>query len=518
MNIMQHRYIKPQYTPEIIDQLHPCEIFVFGSNITGHHIGGAAKTAYNKFGAIWGKGTGIQGHSYAIPTMHGSVETIRPYVKEFIRFAAENKHLVFLVTKIGCGIAGFSDKDIAPLFAEAIFHDNIVLPKSFVSIIDKLKLSDKYSKFEDRERELQKQNPYMAGTLSHGIWERTQHFDLLWEYYDYCDWHKFFEKYSMENEFMRCTDVIDNQMHHQINKDCIFRLYWSAVFPANKLILIEQCHYYKGELMNPFRSNKKILWDYEKCWIDLCLKTPDKLASYLDIYINYGFENLCPNDGVPMSMKALLLNRWLNSKASTSNIELFINWYEETDYTNTSEHIVIDDLFDKGNLDFIFFWKHTENKEEISKACLSQWSKSYFTVDGIHYNCAEQYMMAEKARLMKDEYTRQRILSETDPHEIKKLGKEVQNFNEEVWRRHRMDIVIKGNFYKFMANKSLRDYLLSTGNKILVEASPYDTIWGIGMKEECAEIRNPRLWKGQNLLGFALMEVRSRLKKLYLKI
>lgn len=82
--------------------------------------------------------------------------------------------------------------------------------------------------------------------------------------------------------------------------------------------------------------------------------------------------------------------------------------------------------------------------------------------------------MAEKARLMKDEYTRQRILSETDPHEIKKLGKEVQNFNEEVWRRHRMDIVIKGNFYKFMANKSLRDYLLSTGNKILVEASPYD--------------------------------------------
>ena len=118
-------------TPEFITQLEPNEVFVFGSNLRGMHGGGAAYVAYRKFGAVMGQGVGLQGQSYAIPTMQGGVETIRPYVDEFIEFAKQNQHLTFLVTRIGCGIAGFTDDEIAPLFAEAHNVKNIVLPKGW---------------------------------------------------------------------------------------------------------------------------------------------------------------------------------------------------------------------------------------------------------------------------------------------------------------------------------------------------------------------------------------------------
>lgn len=120
------------FTPERISELKENEVFVFGSNLHGAHGGGAARLAYNRFGAVWGQGVGLQGQSYAIPTMQGGVETIRPYVDEFVRFARENTHLTFLVTKIGCGIAGFREEEIAPLFREAIDVQNIILPKEFV--------------------------------------------------------------------------------------------------------------------------------------------------------------------------------------------------------------------------------------------------------------------------------------------------------------------------------------------------------------------------------------------------
>ena len=102
----------------------------------------------------------------------------------------------------------------------------------------------------------------------------------------------------------------------------------------------------------------------------------------------------------------------------------------------------------------------------------------------------------------------------SDPKEIKALGREVRNFDESIWQNYRMEIVITGNLHKFMDNEDLREFLLSTGDKILVEASPYDTVWGIGMKEDDPDCRNPRLWKGENLLGFALMDVREKLSKM----
>ena len=126
-----------EYTPERIAQLGEDEVFVFGSNLEGMHGGGAARTAYQRFGAVWGEGVGHHGQSYAIPTMHGGVEQIRPYVDEFVEYARENAHLRFLVTRIGCGIAGFRDEQIAPLFSEALNCSNIILPREFVEAIEK---------------------------------------------------------------------------------------------------------------------------------------------------------------------------------------------------------------------------------------------------------------------------------------------------------------------------------------------------------------------------------------------
>lgn len=122
-------------TPENITELKPNEIFVFGSNLAGLHGGGAARIARLKFGAVWGQGVGLQGQCYAIPTMHGGVRHIQPYVDEFIIFAEEHPEMNFLVTRIGCGIAGFKDEEIAPLFARAKDLENLWLPKSFRSVL-----------------------------------------------------------------------------------------------------------------------------------------------------------------------------------------------------------------------------------------------------------------------------------------------------------------------------------------------------------------------------------------------
>ena len=124
-----------EFTPERITELKPNEIFVFGSNLAGSHGGGAARLAYNRFGAIWGQGVGLQGQSYAIPTMQGGVETIKPFVDKFIEFARLHPEHKFLVTRIGCGIAAFTPNEIAPLFNDAIDVENVILPKDFVDVL-----------------------------------------------------------------------------------------------------------------------------------------------------------------------------------------------------------------------------------------------------------------------------------------------------------------------------------------------------------------------------------------------
>lgn len=133
-----------RYTPENISSLGKDEVFVFGSNLAGRHNGGAARVAYERFGAIMGQGVGMQGQSFAIPTMQGGVETIKPYVDDFIALAREWDQTTFYVTRIGCGIAGFKDEQIAPLFIDALDMYNVRLPKSFVDVLKSGKYAESY--------------------------------------------------------------------------------------------------------------------------------------------------------------------------------------------------------------------------------------------------------------------------------------------------------------------------------------------------------------------------------------
>jgi len=162
---------------------------------------------------------------------------------------------------------------------------------------------------------------------------------------------------------------------------------------------------------------------------------------------------------------------------------------------------------------FIFFWSHQPRRDgKIGKSCLSQWWPSPFEVGGITYPTAEHYMMAGKASLFGDEETLEKILMIPDPRIAKRLGRSVRGFDEDLWQAHRRDIVLRGSEAKFSQNPELLTFLLNTGTCILVEASPFDRIWGIGLNESDPRTLDPTQWCGQSLFGFVLMEVRSRLR------
>ena len=229
----KNRTEQPNIASSKIDVLEKDEIFVFGSNLAGHHKGGAARAANMKFGAEWGVGVGLTGHAYAIPTMQGGVETIKPYVDEFIEFAKAHSELKFLVTRIGCGIAGFKDEQIAPLFQKALSVFNIYLPKEFYDIIVA---------------------PYLA--------------------------HCF---------------------------------YYGKNVPEN-------CGAHVGHM-------------YEECWVRFHFNEYDYLLNETLYYIRNGLGDFCADDGVPISMKAILYNRFCHwGWAETP--DTFRRWYESIDYTN----------------------------------------------------------------------------------------------------------------------------------------------------------------------------------------
>ncbi|MFN1218340.1 NADAR family protein [Chryseobacterium kwangjuense] len=167
---------------------------------------------------------------------------------------------------------------------------------------------------------------------------------------------------------------------------------------------------------------------------------------------------------------------------------------------------------EKERLEFLFFWGHTV-KDEITKSCFSQWFPVEFKENGIVYKTAEHYMMAGKARLFNDEEILEKVLRSETPDKAKSLGRKVKNFDSKVWDEYKYEIVKKANLLKFSQNPKLEDFLLSTNDRILVEASPYDKIWGIGMVESDPRAKDPLLWDGENLLGFALMEVRDELRR-----
>jgi len=163
-------------------------------------------------------------------------------------------------------------------------------------------------------------------------------------------------------------------------------------------------------------------------------------------------------------------------------------------------------------LKYLFFWGHTGRPNApVGKECFSQWYPAPFTIDGNTYVTAEHYMMAEKANLFADEATRTAILQVSHPDEAKKLGRTVRNFDETRWNAARFAIVVRGNTAKFSQHPALQAYLHQTGSRVLVEASPVDTIWGIGLAQDSPLAADPAQWRGLNLLGFALMEVRTQL-------
>ncbi|GAA2660619.1 NADAR family protein [Nonomuraea recticatena] len=159
------------------------------------------------------------------------------------------------------------------------------------------------------------------------------------------------------------------------------------------------------------------------------------------------------------------------------------------------------------SLKFLHFWGH----QSLRPGCLSQWWPVTFTEDGQTYGSAEHYMMAHKAWLFDDRETAAKILAAGHPGEAKKLGRAVRDFDEEAWDAHRFDIVVRGNIAKFGQHAALKEFLLGTRNRVIVEASPLDRIWGIGLTADDERAASPATWRGLNLLGFALMAARETL-------
>lgn len=168
---------------------------------------------------------------------------------------------------------------------------------------------------------------------------------------------------------------------------------------------------------------------------------------------------------------------------------------------------------------YLCFWGHTKNNsQEVSKTCFSQWYGSKFEIDGIVYPTAEHFMMAEKARLFESKSATntvllKQIIEAPHPQKAKQLGRQIEGFTNEEWNQHRFDAVVRGNVAKFSQNRKLADFLLGTGKRVIVEASPADRVWGTGLAEDHDDATNPFKWKGLNLLGFALMETRERIKQ-----
>ena len=170
------------------------------------------------------------------------------------------------------------------------------------------------------------------------------------------------------------------------------------------------------------------------------------------------------------------------------------------------------DYVNYGNpVKYLFFWSHRKHGNEVTKSCFSQWYDAPFVADGEHFLTAEHYMMYHKALLFNDKAAAKKVLKASNPGAAKEVGRQVMNFDQKLWEQNRFGIVVDGNEAKFNADPELKAFLMGTGNRILVEASPADRIWGIGLSGDDPMSNNPNLWKGENLLGFALMEVRDKL-------
>lgn len=182
---------------------------------------------------------------------------------------------------------------------------------------------------------------------------------------------------------------------------------------------------------------------------------------------------------------------------------------------NYSKERLIETLLKGEEVEFLHFWGHRPSKDgRVTVSCFSQWWMVPFTVGKDTYKSAEHWMMAGKARLFRDAEMLNEIIACETPGEAKKLGRKVRNWDFEKWNANKFEIVVQGNVHKFSQHPELKAFLLATGDQVIVEASPRDKIWGIGMGKSNPDASNPQKWKGPNLLGFALMETRDRLRNI----
>jgi ribA/ribD-fused uncharacterized protein len=166
-----------------------------------------------------------------------------------------------------------------------------------------------------------------------------------------------------------------------------------------------------------------------------------------------------------------------------------------------------------GRLKYLFFWGHRPQPDgSVGSGCLSQWWPAAFTVDGVRFRTAEHYMMWRKAMLFGDGAMAERVLAAGHPRNAKMLGRGVAGFDDRKWAAERFEIVVTGSLAKFGQHPDLREWLIGTGNRVLVEASPADRVWGIGLAGSDDRAADPRRWRGLNLLGFALMQAREQLR------
>lgn len=238
-----------------------------------------------------------------------------------------------------------------------------------------------------------------------------------------------------------------------------------------------------------------------KFWNWLDTLTSDELAEY---------RSLFPE---PITWKG-----WWDDEDSSEVLEhgdFWVNAWQPEGHPKYTRQWLQQEVAAGQKRELLLFWGHQRSKDGcITKSCLSQWWMENFWFIANTYLCMEQYMMACKAELFGDREIREQILNCCDPKQMKALGRKVREFDQVVWDKFKYSIVLNGNWNKFSQNRSLRDFLLSTGDSILVEASPYDNIWGIRLSADSPEANDPQKWRGQNLLGFALMEVRDELRRI----
>lgn len=199
-----------------------------------------------------------------------------------------------------------------------------------------------------------------------------------------------------------------------------------------------------------------------------------------------------------------------------ANCDLFVNYWQKGGKAKFDVEWLKKEHDSGKEIKYEFFWGHRPSPDNtITKSCLSQWWQTDFCEDTDKYCCMEQYMMSAKAKLFGDTKINQQIMACSEPNKIKALGRKVHNFDEKIWDKVKYSIVLNGNYLKFTQNRKLMEFLLGTGDKILVEASPYDRIWGIQMSAADERVKNPNEWQGKNLLGFALTEVREEIRRVY---